>query len=102
MQEVQIEMRKRVTVKVGDMLFFSPASGAIGGPDSRFFEKYEGMNAKVLGFDEDGMNQMLRMLSRVAESEEPEPEVVTGRFFVEFENGDKPKDSIHAVHFVVL
>jgi hypothetical protein len=101
MREARLEMRKVVIVKIGDTLSFEPASGAIGGPESAFFEKYRGMEVEVLGFEEDDLATFGRMLGVRKPRKAAAGGTKVGSFFVRFENGDEPSHSINSVHFVV-
>ncbi len=98
--EATLEMRKVLTVKLGDTLLFQPGVEATGGEQGAWFKKYCGMEAEVLGFDEDQMTGILASALRFV-GEEQRGEKVVGRFFVRFENGDEPDFSILTDHFVV-
>jgi hypothetical protein len=119
--QTTIEMRRRTTVKVGDTLLFHPHIEALAGENSAFFRKYQGMKAEVLGFEADEIERFVSSVQRLADSNGP-AEVIgrdfvlfhgsadqdktespqrTGRIFVRFENGDMPRHSIFAAHFIV-
>lgn len=99
MRQATLEMRKRVTVKIGDELLFSPGIQATGGPEAKFFNKYDGMKARVLGFEEDGMRIFARVLAGTAGRKDTR--ITIGGFRVKFENGDEPKEAINAIYFLV-
>jgi hypothetical protein len=80
MDEVQLEMRKIVTLKVGDELRFKPSIQATAGPDGHFFKKHDGKKATVVGFERSKQ---------------------IGRIRVRFQDGFEPKHSLAKEHFVV-
>lgn len=66
MKQIQLEIRKLHTVKIGDTLHFCPRSEAVGGPEGWFFRKYDGMKATVRDFQEDNISTVGRILAQMA------------------------------------
>lgn len=98
-QAVEVEIRTRTTLRVGDKLRFCPGLIALGGEHSDFFQQYNNMEAAILGFDEGDISLFGRKLTKLAGGAERTP--ICDRVFVKFENGDTPKHSIALCHFMM-